>query len=126
AIKASGSAFDSVRGEFKFDKNNMPIVDYHALEVVAEGGDVGIKHLQRVLHNHHDAYVGDCPLKCFSADAGHALTRMAGSWFQEAQSRDSSLFFSQLLNGIQLGVLLFLLSSGLTLIFGIMNFINLA
>jgi len=38
----------------------------------------------------------------------------------------SSLFLSQLLNGIQLGVLLFLLSSGLTLIFGIMNFINLA
>lgn len=39
---------------------------------------------------------------------------------------DSSLFLSQLLNGLQLGVLLFLLSSGLTLIFGIMNFINLA
>ncbi len=39
---------------------------------------------------------------------------------------DSSLFLSQLLNGVQLGVLLFLLSSGLTLIFGIMNFINLA
>lgn len=39
---------------------------------------------------------------------------------------NSSLFFSQLLNGLQLGVLLFLLSSGLTLIFGIMNFINLA
>ncbi|OVZ56306.1 branched-chain amino acid ABC transporter permease [Pigmentiphaga sp. NML080357] len=39
---------------------------------------------------------------------------------------NSSLFLSQLLNGLQLGVLLFLLSSGLTLIFGIMNFINLA
>jgi len=39
---------------------------------------------------------------------------------------NSSLFLSQLLNGVQLGVLLFLLSSGLTLIFGIMNFINLA
>lgn len=39
---------------------------------------------------------------------------------------NSSLFFSQLLNGLQLGVLLFLLSSGLTFIFGIMNFINLA
>lgn len=37
-----------------------------------------------------------------------------------------SLFMAQLLNGLQLGVLLFLLSSGLTLIFGIMNFINLA
>jgi len=39
---------------------------------------------------------------------------------------NGSLLLSQLLNGLQLGVLLFLMSSGLTLIFGIMNFINLA
>lgn len=32
----------------------------------------------------------------------------------------------QLLNGVQLGMLLFLISSGLTLIFGVMHFINLA
>jgi len=38
----------------------------------------------------------------------------------------SSLFFTQLLNGLQLGILLFLLSAGLTLVFGIMNFVNLA
>jgi len=37
-----------------------------------------------------------------------------------------SLLVSQLLNGLQLGALLFLMASGLTLIFGIMNFINLA
>jgi len=36
------------------------------------------------------------------------------------------LFFAQLLNGFQLGVLLFLLSAGLTLVLGIMNFVNLA
>jgi branched-chain amino acid transport system permease protein len=36
-----------------------------------------------------------------------------------------SLFLTQLLNGVQLGVLLFLLSAGLTLVFGIMNFVNL-
>lgn len=35
------------------------------------------------------------------------------------------LFFAQLLNGFQLGVLLFLLSAGLTLVLGIMNFVNL-
>ena len=35
------------------------------------------------------------------------------------------LFLTQILNGIQLGVLLFLLSAGLTLVFGIMNFVNL-
>ena len=37
-----------------------------------------------------------------------------------------SLFVIQLLNGLQLGVLLFMLSAGLTLVFGIMNFVNLA
>jgi branched-chain amino acid transport system permease protein len=33
---------------------------------------------------------------------------------------------SQLLNGVQLGMLLFLLSAGLTLVLGIMNFVNLS
>ncbi len=37
-----------------------------------------------------------------------------------------TLLIVQLLNGLQLGILLFLLASGLTLIFGIMNFVNLA
>ncbi len=39
---------------------------------------------------------------------------------------DWSLFITQCLNGLQLGILLFLLASGLTLIFGIMDFVNLA
>ncbi|OWW19634.1 branched-chain amino acid ABC transporter permease [Noviherbaspirillum denitrificans] len=34
--------------------------------------------------------------------------------------------FEQLLNGVQFGLMLFLLSAGLTLVFGIMNMINLA
>ena len=38
----------------------------------------------------------------------------------------ASLAFTQLLNGVQLGALLFLLSAGLTLVFGIMSFVNLA
>lgn len=37
-----------------------------------------------------------------------------------------SLFFEQLLNGLQYGVMLFLLAAGLTLIFGIMGVLNLA
>jgi len=37
-----------------------------------------------------------------------------------------SILFIQLLNGLQLGILLFLLSAGLTLTFGIMDFVNLA
>ena len=39
---------------------------------------------------------------------------------------DASLVFIQFLNGLQLGVLLFLLASGLSLTFGIMDFVNLA
>ncbi len=39
---------------------------------------------------------------------------------------DWGLVLTQVLNGLQLGVLLFLLASGLTLVFGIMDFINLA
>lgn len=38
----------------------------------------------------------------------------------------AALFTEQLLNGVQFGVMLFLIASGLTLVFGIMNFINLA
>lgn len=37
-----------------------------------------------------------------------------------------NLFVLQLLNGVQLGVLLFLIAAGLTLVFGIMDVINLA
>jgi len=39
---------------------------------------------------------------------------------------NTSLVFAQLLNGVQYGVLLFLLAAGLTLVFGIMSFVNLA
>ncbi len=38
----------------------------------------------------------------------------------------SQLFVEQLLNGLQLGMFLFLVSAGLTLVFGFMNVINLA
>jgi branched-chain amino acid transport system permease protein len=39
---------------------------------------------------------------------------------------DAGLLVIQTLNGLQLGVLLFLLAAGLTLVFGIMDFVNLA
>ena len=37
-----------------------------------------------------------------------------------------TLFFEQCLNGLQFGLLLFLLAAGLTLVFGIMDLVNLA
>ena len=39
---------------------------------------------------------------------------------------DLSLLVIQMLNGLQLGLLLFLVASGLTLVFGILDFVNLA
>src|ERR1700683_4962209 len=39
---------------------------------------------------------------------------------------NTSLLFIQILNGIQLGILLYLMAAGLTLVLGVMNFINLA
>src|SRR5437763_2758807 len=38
----------------------------------------------------------------------------------------TALLYIQILNGLQLGVLLFLIAAGLTLVFGVMDFINLA
>ena len=39
---------------------------------------------------------------------------------------DTALLVMQILNGLQLGLLLFLVASGLTLVFGILDFVNLA
>ncbi len=39
---------------------------------------------------------------------------------------DTSLFLVQLINGLQYGLLLFLIASGLTLVFGVMGILNLA
>ena len=39
---------------------------------------------------------------------------------------NTTLLIVQILNGLQLGVLLFLIAAGLTLVFGVMDFINLA
>src|SRR3712207_1323174 len=38
----------------------------------------------------------------------------------------ATLFFVQALNGLQFGLILFLIAAGLTLVFGVMDFINLA
>ena len=38
----------------------------------------------------------------------------------------ATLLLAQVLNGLQYGVMLFLLAAGLTLVFGIMSFVNLA
>jgi branched-chain amino acid transport system permease protein len=44
----------------------------------------------------------------------------------QGTAMDPTLIFENLLNGLQFGLMLFLLAAGLTLVFGIMDFINLA
>jgi branched-chain amino acid transport system permease protein len=44
----------------------------------------------------------------------------------EAFEEPMSLFLEQLLNGLGLGITLFIIAGGLTLVFGIMNLLNLA
>lgn len=48
------------------------------------------------------------------------------SLFAKRQFMSLTLLYVQTLNGLQLGVLLFLIAAGLTLVFGVMDFINLA
>jgi branched-chain amino acid transport system permease protein len=59
---------------------------------------------------------------------GRGCLRQARTERAGDKPHDSTMlyFIEQLLNGVQLGMLLFLLAAGLTLIFGIMDFVNLA
>ena len=51
----------------------------------------------------------------------------SSAWvLRDARSMSVTLLLVQVLNGIQLGLLLFLVAAGLTLVFGVMDFINLA
>ena len=54
-------------------------------------------------------------------------TGLVGLYALAPQGDGTVLYFiEQCLNGVQLGMLLFLLAAGLTLIFGIMDLVNLA
>lgn len=53
--------FESVRGDFRFGRNQHPIQDIHVREVVrGEGDDLTNRLLGRVFDNHQDAYVDEC------------------------------------------------------------------
>lgn len=60
AVKAAGQEFKSVRGPFRFNKNNMPIQNYYAFQVVGAGAAPVIKLLGTPLENHADAYQSKC------------------------------------------------------------------
>jgi branched-chain amino acid transport system substrate-binding protein len=55
--------FESVRGSFKFNKNQFPIQDYYLRVIVKDAkGRVTNKTMGVVLKNHSDAYVGSCKM----------------------------------------------------------------
>lgn len=62
AVKAAGNQFSSVRGPFGFNKNNLPIQNYYAFQVVKEGGAPVVKHVATPLTRHRDAYAAQCRL----------------------------------------------------------------
>jgi branched-chain amino acid transport system substrate-binding protein len=62
ALKAAD--FQSVRGKFKFNHNNVPIQDFYAFEVVqGAGGRYTYKTLAKPLPDHQDAYHSQCTMK---------------------------------------------------------------
>ena len=62
AIKAAD--FKSVRGPFKFNHNNFPVMDMPVLQVAKDSrGRVSLKTVDFPLRNHQDAYHQQCPLK---------------------------------------------------------------
>jgi branched-chain amino acid transport system substrate-binding protein len=55
--------FASVRGPFKFNKNQFPIQDYYLRVIVKDAkGRVTNRTMGVVLKNHADAYVGSCKM----------------------------------------------------------------
>ncbi|WP_137890525.1 ABC transporter substrate-binding protein [Ramlibacter sp. 2FC] len=62
AIKAAD--FKSVRGPFKFNHNNFPVMDMPVLQVAKDArGRMSLKTVDFPLRNHEDAYHRQCPLK---------------------------------------------------------------
>ncbi|MDP3082713.1 MAG: ABC transporter substrate-binding protein [Rubrivivax sp.] len=62
AVKAAGSEFKSVRGPFRFGKNNMPVQDYYAFETTRDGGKLVTRLIGTPLAAHADPYAAQCTL----------------------------------------------------------------
>ncbi len=62
AVKKAGSEFDSVRGSFSFNHNNMPIQDYYIYQYVEDGGQIVAKPMGTALKDHKDSYAAQCKM----------------------------------------------------------------
>jgi len=62
AVKAAGAEFKSVRGPFRFNKNNMPVQNYYAFETARDGAKIVTKLVGTPLPTHADSYAAQCSL----------------------------------------------------------------
>lgn len=54
--------FESVRGNFKFGKNQYPVQDYFLRQVTKEGDRLTNRTVEKVFSNHVDAYAKNCEM----------------------------------------------------------------
>lgn len=62
AVKKAGSEFESVRGSFRFNTNNMPIQDFYIYRYTQENGQIVAKPMGKALTEHQDSYVSQCKM----------------------------------------------------------------
>ena len=55
--------FKSVRGNFKFGNNHIPIQNFYLQDVVKEGDDYVLKTVATIVENYQDRFHDRCPLK---------------------------------------------------------------
>ena len=61
-VRMAGGEFKSVRGPFRFNKNNMPIQNYYAFETARDGAKIVTKLVGTPLPTHADTYAAQCSL----------------------------------------------------------------
>ena len=125
--------FTSLRGNFKFGTNQYPVQDFYLVKVAKRAdGKYQTEIAQSVFADYTDVYA--CRLRDEVGVAAARVTTLIGRarWpardtvDRQAPAMSTALLIVQTLNGLQLGILLFLIAAGLTLVFGVMDFINLA
>ena len=119
--------FNSVRGKFTYNLNHFPIENFYLLKAVAGAtptADPVMEIQKTVFKNYKDSYCQGLQDEVVAAPAAATIKGRASAPFFIAMNL--VLIAEQTLNGLQLGVMLFLMAAGLTLVFGIMNLVNLA
>ena len=61
--EAEKANFKSVRGNFKFGRNHIPIQNFYLQDVVKQGDDYVLKTVATIVENDVDKHVDKCPMK---------------------------------------------------------------